>query len=247
MDNPIRLHWLDPRDPQQPFPPAHLAMRDPNGLLAIGGDLSVPRLIRAYSSGIFPWYNPDEPILWWSPDPRAVLVPAELHVSRSLHKSIRRADYAVSLDLAFGEVLRQCSAARTRSRGTWLGSEMREAYTQLHARGYAHSVEVWRRGTLVGGLYGVALGRVFFGESMFSHASDSSKIGLYWLCQQLRAWNFDLIDCQVGSAHLRSLGATDVSRERFLNLLRAAVAQPPRTGTWRFDIALPAAREHLAA
>jgi leucyl/phenylalanyl-tRNA---protein transferase len=247
MDNPIRLHWLDPRDPQQPFPPAHLAMRDPNGLLAIGGDLSVARLIRAYSSGIFPWYNPDEPILWWSPDPRAILIPADLHVSRSLQKVIRRADYAVSLDLAFGEVLRHCSGPRARSRGTWLGGEMREAYAQLHARGFAHSVEVWSRGELVGGLYGVALGRVFFGESMFSHQPDASKIALHWLCRQLVSWDFGLIDCQVGSSHLRSLGAVDVSRERFLNLLRHTVAQAPRTGQWRFDIAAPSSREHLAA
>lgn len=246
MDNPIRLHWLDPRDPQQPFPPAHLAMRDPNGLLAIGGDLSVARLIRAYSQGIFPWYNPDEPILWWSPDPRAVLVPTDLHVSSSLRKSIRRANYAVTLDTAFGDVLTQCSGPRSRSRGTWLGSEMREAYAQLHARGYAHSVEVWRAGELIGGLYGVALGRVFFGESMFSRQDDASKLALYWLCQQLIAWDFGLIDCQVGSAHLKSLGATDVSRERFSNLLRVAVSRPPRTGLWRFDIAVPAAREHAA-
>lgn len=247
MDNPIRLHWLDPRDPQQPFPPAHLAMRDPNGLLAIGGDLSVARLIRAYSQGIFPWYNPDEPILWWSPDPRAVLMPSEMRVTRSLDKVIRRADYAVSLDQSFGDVLQECSGPRARSRGTWLGSEMREAYTQLHARGYAHSVEVWRGGDLIGGLYGVALGRVFFGESMFSRASDASKIALYWLAQQMIAWDFGLIDCQVGSAHLKSLGAADLSRERFLNVLRTAVSQPPRTGQWRFDIALPASREHLPA
>ena len=245
MDNPIRLHWLDPRDPQQPFPPAHLAMRDPNGLLAIGGDLSVARLIRAYSSGIFPWYNPDEPILWWSPDPRAVLMPGAIKVSRSLDKSIRRADYAVTLDQAFPEVLRHCSGPRSRSRGTWLGEEMREAYVQLHARGFAHSVEVWREGQLIGGLYGVALGRVYFGESMFSHANDASKIGLYWLSRQLLSWKFELIDCQVGSDHLKSLGATEVSRERFLNLLRIAVAQAPRTGRWHFDIALPSAREHV--
>lgn len=244
MDNPIRLHWLDPRDPLQPFPPAHLAMRDPNGLLAIGGDLSVSRLIRAYSSGIFPWYNPDEPILWWSPDPRAVLVPDQMRVSRSLAKSIRRADYAVTLDLAFRDVLRECSGNRAKSRGTWLGAEMREAYVELHARGYAHSVEVWRRGELIGGLYGVALGRVYFGESMFSRADDGSKIGLHWLCQQLIAWEFSLIDCQVGSSHLRSLGAVDVSRERFLNQLRGIVNQPPRTGRWRFDIAVPTSREH---
>ncbi|HKY92094.1 MAG TPA: leucyl/phenylalanyl-tRNA--protein transferase [Nevskiaceae bacterium] len=245
MDNPIRLHWLDPRDPNQPFPPAHLAMRDPNGLLAIGGDLSVARLIRAYSQGIFPWYNPDEPILWWSPDPRAVLQPEAMRVSRSLSKNIRKENYGVTLDTAFGEVLRACSGPRQKSRGTWLGAEMREAYCELHLRGYGHSVELWRGGALIGGLYGVALGRVFFGESMFSRADDASKIALYWLCEQLRAWDFRLIDCQVGSAHLKSLGAQDVSRERFLNLLRMAITCPPRTGPWHFDIPVPAARAHL--
>ncbi|MGQ0501109.1 MAG: leucyl/phenylalanyl-tRNA--protein transferase [Panacagrimonas sp.] len=247
MDNPIRLHWLDPRDPQQPFPSPHLAMRDPNGLLAIGGDLSVPRLIRAYSQGIFPWYNPDEPILWWSPDPRAVLLPEALHLSRSLTRSIRRHDYGVTLDQAFGEVLAHCGGPRTRSRGTWLGPDMRDAYIQLHDRGYAHSVEIWRGGKLIGGLYGVALGRVFFGESMFSREADASKIALYWLCQQLRAWGFGLIDCQVGSAHLYSLGATDVSRERFQSLLTAALGQAPRTGRWCIDIPAPSPRVHLPA
>lgn len=245
MDNPIRLHWLDPRDPLQPFPPPHLAMRDPNGLLAIGGDLSVPRLIRAYSQGIFPWYNPDEPILWWSPDPRAVLLPEHFHLSRSLTKSIRRPDYGVTLDHAFGEVLTHCGGPRTRSRGTWLGPDMRDAYLQLHDRGYAHSLEIWRNGNLIGGLYGVALGRVFFGESMFSREADASKIALYWLCQQLQAWEFGLIDCQVGSAHLYSLGATDVSRDRFQSLLAAALGQAPRTGRWCIDIPTPASRVHL--
>ncbi|WP_374679830.1 leucyl/phenylalanyl-tRNA--protein transferase [Hydrocarboniphaga effusa] len=246
MDNPIRLHWLDPRDPHQPFPSPHLAMRDPNGLLAIGGDLSMTRLIRAYSQGIFPWYNPDEPILWWSPDPRAVLLPDAMNVSRSLRKSIRRDDYAVTLDTAYTSVLAACAGTRRHSRGTWLGPDMRLAYEELHRRGYAHSVEVWRGGELVGGLYGVALGRAFFGESMFSRANDTSKIALFWLCEQLRAWDFRLVDCQVASEHLKTLGAVDVSRERFLNLLRPAVNLPGRTGHWRFDLPAPAGREHLA-
>jgi leucyl/phenylalanyl-tRNA--protein transferase len=217
-------------------------MRDPNGLLAIGGDLSITRLIRAYSHGIFPWYNPDEPILWWSPDPRAVLSPAGMKVSRSLSKTLKRDDYAVTLDAAFSEVLTACAAPRARSRGTWLGDDMRDAYEELHTCGYAHSVEVWRDGQLIGGLYGVALGRVFFGESMFSRATDASKIGLFWLCEQLRAWNFELIDCQVSSEHLRSLGAVDLSRERFMTQLRRALAHPGRTGPWRFDISVPIQR-----
>ena len=245
MDNPIRLHWLDPRDPHQSFPPPHRAMREPNGLLAIGGDLSVTRLLRAYSQGIFPWYNADEPILWWSPDPRAILIPEAFKVSRSLRRSIARGDYAVTLDTRYSEVLAACAGPRQRSRGTWLGSDMRLAYQELFRRGYSHTVEVWRQGELVGGLYGVALGRAFFGESMFSRADDASKIALHWLCEQLRAWDFQLIDCQVSSPHLLTLGAVEVSRERFLNLLRPAVALPGRTGAWRFDIASPAPRPHL--
>ncbi|MGH8457191.1 MAG: leucyl/phenylalanyl-tRNA--protein transferase, partial [Stenotrophobium sp.] len=187
MDNPIRLHWLDPRDPNQPFPPTHLAMRDPSGLLAIGGDLSSTRLLRAYAQGIFPWYNPDEPILWWCPDPRAVLRPENLRITRSLSKSIRRADYAVTLDRAFVQVIEACAGTRRGSRGTWLGADMKAAYTRLHEQGHCHSVEVWREGALIGGLYGLSLGRAFFGESMFSRADDASKIALHYLCTQLRA------------------------------------------------------------
>ncbi|MGH8505210.1 MAG: leucyl/phenylalanyl-tRNA--protein transferase, partial [Stenotrophobium sp.] len=188
MDNPIRLHWLDPRDPAQPFPPTHLAMRDPSGLLAIGGDLTPRRLLRAYAQGIFPWYNPDEPILWWCPDPRAVLAPSQMHVSRSLHQAIRRKDYAVTFDRAFAPVMDECGGERRDSRGTWLGPEMKSAYLQLHQQGYCHSVETWRQGQLIGGLYGVSLGRMFFGESMFSRADNASKIALYWLCEQFKAW-----------------------------------------------------------
>ena len=245
MDNPIRLHWLDPRNPRQPFPPPQMAMRDPNGLLAIGGDLSATRLVVAYAHGIFPWYNPDEPILWWCPDPRAVLFPAELHVSRSLARHLRKRDVAVTLDTAFAQVLEACAAPRARGRGTWLGAEMKHAYQDLHERGHAHSIEVWRHGRLVGGLYGVALGRVFYGESMFSRVDDGSKMAMVYLCRQLQAWHFELMDCQIASAHLASLGAVEIPRERFLAILRAATAAPGRTGRWRFDIDVPAAAEHL--
>lgn len=245
MDNPIRLHWLDPRNPQQPFPPAHLAMRDPNGLLAIGGDLSPTRLLRAYSLGIFPWYNPDEPILWWCPDPRTVLWPDGLKITRSYRKAIARADYAVTLDLALDAVMDACAGPRARSRGTWLGGDMKQAYATLHREGYCHSVEVWRQGELIGGLYGIALGRVFFGESMFSHADNGSKIALWWLCEQLRAWNFRMIDCQISSAHLLSLGAQDLPRDDFLRLQRPAASEPGRVGLWRFEIAVPDAAAHL--
>lgn len=245
MENPIRLHWLDPRDPHQSFPPPHLAMRDPSGLLAIGGDLSVPRLLRAYSQGIFPWYNPDEPILWWCPDPRTVLRPDGLLVSRSLRKSIRRADYAVTLDRSFTEVLNGCAGYRSKSRGTWLGPDMRQAYIELHHQGHAHSVEVWREGSLIGGLYGVAVGRIFFGESMFSRADDASKIALYYLCEQLKAWNFDLIDCQISSEHLLTLGAQELDRDAFLMRLAQAVRRPGFVGHWLFDQPVPASGSHL--
>lgn len=244
MDNPIRLHWLDPRNPRQPFPPARQAMRDPNGLLAIGGDLSVTRLLNAYAHGVFPWYNPDEPILWWCPDPRAILVPSAFHASRSLQRHLRRADYAVTLDRAFARVLEACGAPRARGRGTWLGPEMKQAYLALHERGHAHSVEVWRDGALIGGLYGVALGRAFFGESMFSHAENGSKIAMYWLCRQLAAWSFALLDCQIASAHLATLGAAELPREQFLALLREAVAQPGPE-RWEFTADAPAAAGHL--
>lgn len=246
MDNPIRLHWLDPRNPRQAFPPASLAMRDPNGLLAIGGDLSVARLVNAYQQGIFPWYNPDEPILWWCPDPRAVLAPSQFHVSRSLARRLRRRDFAVSLDRAFAAVLEACSAPRERGRGTWLGAEMKHAYQALHQRGHAHSVEVWHHGRLVGGVYGVGIGRMFYGESMFSGMDDGSKIAMHYLCRQLAAWRFPLLDCQVASPHLATLGATELPRERFLALLRDAVAQdgPAR---WQLEIDVPAAAEHLPA
>lgn len=245
MDNPVRLHWLDPRDPLQPFPPAHLAMRDPNGLLAIGGDLSMARLLSAYAQGIFPWYNPDEPILWWCPDPRAVLRPSGLHVSRSLGKSIRRRDYAVTLDRAFPAVLDACAGTRSKSRGTWLGRDMKQAYLDLHRHGHCHSVEVWRHGQLAGGLYGLSVGRAFFGESMFSRADDGSKIALYYLCQQLAAWQYELIDCQIGSSHLLSLGASEIPRESFLAELAVAASRPGRPEHWQFDIPVPIEPVHL--
>jgi leucyl/phenylalanyl-tRNA---protein transferase len=244
MDNPVRLHWLDPRDPNQPFPPPHRAMRDPNGLLAIGGDLSLTRMIRAYSSGIFPWYNPNEPILWWCPDPRAVLDPAAFHISHSLAKRLKQADYAVTMDSAYESVLEACSGPRRGGHGTWLGPDMKRSYVDLHEHGFAHSVEVWSGGELVGGLYGVALGRAFFGESMFSLRPDASKIALYHLSQQLQAWSFELIDCQVSSAHLKSLGAVEIPRERFLLQLRQALQNVGRVGNWRFDIAVPDQRHH---
>jgi leucyl/phenylalanyl-tRNA--protein transferase len=232
--HPARLHWLDPRRPDQPFPDPALALPDPNGLLAIGGDLSVTRLLNAYRDGIFPWFNPDEPILWWSPDPRCVFTPGALHVSRSLAKRQRQGGYAVRFDTAFAVVLDACAGPRRTGRGTWLGPEMRAAYLSLHRRGLAHSVEVWRQGRLVGGLYGVALGRMFFGESMFSREPDSSKLALLHLAAQLADWDFPLIDCQVSSPHLLRLGATTLPRDAFREASRQAqqLVAPTR---WQFD------------
>lgn len=219
-------------------------MREPNGLLAIGGDLSLSRLLRAYAQGIFPWYNPDEPILWWSPDPRTVMSPDGMKVSRSLRRAIQREDYAVTIDQAFSEVLDACAAPRQQSNGTWLGEDMRRAYRQMHAQHYAHSVEIWRQGELVGGLYGIAIGKVYFGESMFSRADNASKIALYWLCRQLQAWAFELIDCQVSSAHLQSLGAEAIPRLDFQRRLAHAIHTQAPPPTWQFTVPHPCAAEH---
>lgn len=246
IESPIRLHWLDPRKPDQPFPPVETAMQEPNGLLAIGGDLCVERIVRAYSRGIFPWYNPDEPILWWSPDPRAVFdLTAPSKVSRRLERTIKRRDYAVTLDTAFNRVIDACAQPRDGQRGTWLGREMRQAYYKLGAEGIGHSVEVWREGALIGGLYGLALGKVFFGESMFSAQRDASKIALVWLRRQLQAWGFGLMDCQVGSPHLLTLGAVEWPRARFVEALNRGVGQPPHDAPWVFDADVPRPSGHL--
>jgi leucyl/phenylalanyl-tRNA--protein transferase len=207
------------------------------GLLAVGGDLRPDRLIEAYRHGIFPWYNDDQPILWWSPDPRAVLFPEKLHVPRSLERTIRRGAFIMTLDTCFREVMTQCAGPRPQypEGGTWITPAMIEAYTELHQLGYAHSVETWQKGRLVGGLYGVALGGAFFGESMFSRAPDASKVALVVLVRQLRAWGFRLFDCQQSSPHVRRFGAEDIPRRNFLALLAAALALPDRRGRWELD------------
>ncbi|WP_233434349.1 leucyl/phenylalanyl-tRNA--protein transferase [Nocardia yamanashiensis] len=230
-------------DPDQPFPPVELA--DPTGLVALGGDLSPQRLLTAYSAGIFPWYNPGEIIQWFCPDPRSVLLPTALRVTKSHRRSVAAADYAVTMDQAFAEVISHCAAPRDEEGGTWIGSDMMQAYLHLHHLGHAHSVEVWRAGNLVGGLYGVARGRSFAGESMFSRARDTSKIALYWLCAQLTAWDFPLIDCQVTSPHLASLGATALPRTDFLHLHTQAAARPALPGPWTFEIPVPNSPNHL--
>lgn len=213
----IRLPWLAPDDLE--FPPPEQALDEPNGLLAAGGDLSPARLLAAYRQGIFPWYEEGQPILWWAPDPRIILIPEDIHVSRSLRKILRRDEFEVSADRCFDQVMQACAGPRRDSDGTWITPEMAEAYNTLHQLGYAHSIEVWKNGRLVGGLYGVAIGRAFFGESMFSRASNASKVALVYLARQLSEWKFGLIDCQVETEHLRSMGATDVNRAVFQGLL----------------------------
>lgn len=214
------------------FPPVELA--SPEGLLAIGGDLQAERLLEAYRHGIFPWYNDDQPILWWSPDPRATLFPDQMHISKSLRKTLRKQQYNVTFDCTFREVIAACASPRPNQEqaGTWILDEMIEAYCQLYRRGYAHSVEVWDQDQLVGGLYGVALGRAFFGESMFSRRTDASKIALVYLAHQLHQWQFELIDCQVSSDHISSLGAKDIRRDEFMSLLNKALSHGDQPGRW---------------
>ena len=201
------------------FPPLASALAEPNGLLAAGGDLSPERLLAAYRRGIFPWYAEHQPILWWSPDPRMVLFPAEFAISRSLAKTLRNAAYEVRLDSAFSQVTESCAAPRAGAAGTWISGEMQAAYLRLHELGYAHSVETWIDGRLAGGLYGVAIGGVFYGESMFSRAKDASKIALAHLCRHLEHQGFAVIDCQMNTAHLASLGAREIRRSAFAALL----------------------------
>ena len=217
------------------FPPVETALAEPNGLLAMGGDLSLARLLDAYRHGIFPWFNPGEPILWWSPDPRMVLVPGEVRVTRSLAKRMRNAGFEVRADTAFAEVMRACAAPREDAPGTWISPAMIAAYTRLFEAGYAHSVETWRDGVLVGGLYGVAIGRMFYGESMFSREPDASKVALVRLARQLQRWEFGLIDCQMETPHLASMGARTMPRAAFTARLSELVNLPHLPGPWHFD------------
>lgn len=219
-------------EPTAPFPDVTLAEREPNGLLAIGGDLSPQRLINAYMKGIFPWFSEDEPILWWSPDPRTVLYPEKIRISRSLRKTLKKKQFQVSFDQDFAAVIKGCAAPRNNSPGTWLLPEMIEAYHQQHALGLAHSVEVWQDGNLVGGLYGMAIGAVFFGESMFSLVPDSSKIALVHLSRSLSEWGFRMIDCQVYTQHLASLGAEEIPRQLFCRNLSDWTRMKGRIGSW---------------
>jgi leucyl/phenylalanyl-tRNA---protein transferase len=234
------IPWLDG---DAPFPPLTSARKEPNGLLAVGGDLTPRRLLEAYRRGIFPWFSEGDPILWWSPDPRMVLIPAELKISRSLAKSLRNRRFEVRFDSDFASVIRACAAPRDGQPGTWITPEMRNAYLHLHRLGYAHSVETWIDGELAGGLYGVALGAVFFGESMFSRARDASKIALVHLVRKLEADGYGMIDCQMRTEHLASLGAREVPRARFSRQLRELVDYGRAPGSWRSK----AEHEHVPA
>ena len=217
------------------FPPVEQA--SPEGLLAIGGDLRAERLLEAYLHGIFPWYNEDQPILWWSPDPRTVLFPKNLHTSRSLKRSLRPGIFRVTLDTCFYDVMQHCAGPRPQypEGGTWITPAMAEAYATLHEQGYAHSIETWQDKRLVGGVYGVAIGGAFFAESMFTKVDDASKVALVLLVGQLHRWGFRIIDCQQSSPHVMRLGAEEIPRHSYIDQVAAAVRLPSRCGRWQFD------------
>lgn len=231
------IPWLN-RD--SPFPPLEFALEQPNGLLAVGGDLSPARLLSAYRKGIFPWYSDGDPILWWSPDPRMVLFPGELRITRSLAKTLRNRPYEVRFDTAFGAVMEACAEPRPGQPGTWITADIRAAYEELHALGYAHSIETWIDGELAGGLYGVALGRVFYGESMFARARDASKIAFAHLVEELRVRGFEIVDCQMHTEHLESLGAREIGRDEFLLHLERLIDSGAPSGRWDVVRASPA-------
>jgi len=213
------------------FPPPNLAGKD--GLLAVGGDLSKERLLLAYQNGIFPWFSDDDPIIWWSPDPRLVLYPGELKISRSLKKIIRKNKFTITMDTAFHEVITACAKVRTmQQKETWIVNDMMKAYCSLHISGFAHSVEAWYRGQLAGGLYGVSLGRCFFGESMFTLVDNASKVAFVYLVEFLKSLSMDLIDCQVTTEHMMQFGAREIERERFLKELKGSVNAPTIKGRW---------------
>jgi leucyl/phenylalanyl-tRNA--protein transferase len=233
------LYTLEGTRASTPFPDVEHAETEPDGLLAIGGDLHPERLSNAYQSGVFPWYSEGQPILWWSPNPRLVLFPEDLHVSRSLRKTLRKGLLRASFDQAFESVIRACSGPRNDDEGTWLVEDMIQAYLLMHQRKLAHSVEVWSDGELVGGLYGIALGQVFFGESMFSHRSNASKAAFVHLVNNLSAWGFQMIDCQVRTEHLISLGAREIPRRQFIEALRQWTTQTVAEPRWDSAKALP--------
>ena len=225
------LHWLDD---SLEFPDPATALKNPNGLLAVGGDLQPMRLLQAYQRGIFPWFDDDQPPLWWTPDPRMVLFPRELHISHSLHKAIRNSTFVLTSDQAFAQVVAACAAPRKASQGTWITGEIQSAYMRLHELGFAHSIEIWDNGSLAGGLYGLALGSVFFGESMFSRKSNASKIAFVHAVKTLATAGVELIDCQVANPHLESLGARTIPRTEFMRFLPSCV-EVPKPAFWPYN------------
>ena len=227
------LYWVGAQRVAEDFPPLDHALDEPNGLLAIGGDLRCETLLKAYRRGIFPWYSPGQPILWWSPEPRAVLPPTQVHVSRSLAKHMAKGGFELCCDRDFAAVIDACAAPRDADSGTWITAAMRSAYLALHAAGHAHAIEYRIDGRLCGGLYGVAIGRVFFGESMFSLERDASKVVLVSLCRWLCAWGYELLDCQIPSAHLTSLGVRAMPRGEFAHRLSALIDRAPLAHAWR--------------
>ena len=223
------LPWLDTK--RLWFPDPSQALDDPDGLLAIGGDLSPDRLVLAYRNGIFPWFSDDQPILWWSPDPRCVLFPRDIHIARSLRRSLNRGHFTITADQSFARVIRLC--AQTRAEGTWITQDMIDSYSELHKRGVAHSIEVWNaKGELAGGMYGLGIGRCFFGESMFSLETNASRVLMVHLARQLDSWGYALMDCQVESGHLLRMGARSIPRDQFLSILKANVDQRPDQHDW---------------
>lgn len=229
------IPWLGD-DPDSAFPPVARALRDPDGLLAAGGDLSVGRLLRAYRAGIFPWYSEGQPVLWWSPDPRCVLATDAVHVSRRTARRMRNGGFRITMDRDFAGVIGACAEPRSYESGTWITPAMDRAYRRLHEEGWAHSLEVWRDGALVGGIYGVAIGRMFFGESMFHRETDASKIALIALCRQLSAWEFPLLDCQMHSPHVSRMGAWLLERPTFMQEIDVLTRRPGRPAPWRFEL-----------
>lgn len=230
--SPNRIAWLSPADPVDAFPDVADALAEPDGLLAAGGDLSPERLLAAYRRGIFPWYDHGQPILWWSPDPRCVLQPADLHVSRRLRQQIRSSTAQLRFNHAFSDVIRACAQDRESQQGTWITDDMLAAYEQLHLAGWAHSIEVWQDDELAGGLYGLCIGSVFFGESMFSARPNTSKMAMLGLVNHMRIWDLELIDCQVVSPHLVAMGAHEMPRSEFTQLLDKACNPSTQHASW---------------
>ena len=235
--NNSQVAWLSPTDAADTFPPVEFALREPDGLLAAGGDLSKERLLTAYRAGIFPWYEEGQPILWWSPDPRCVITPGEFHISKRLRQYARRSTFTLSCNRDFAGVIKACAGERSYQQGTWITADIRRAFLALHEDGWAHSVEIWDYSSLVGGIYGMSIGRVFFGESMFSHRNNASKFAMLGLCSILQQNRFELLDCQVISQHLLTLGARMIERAEFVNCLDDYCANLEQFTNWPEKVA----------